>query len=452
VQIADDIGGEIGEKIARMTMKAADAQAGAQPGMAISRADGTPIAASGPTRGQWMVLLAAFLGWLFDGFEMGLFPVIARPALRSMLVGQGEAAVGHWMGTITALFLVGAAAGGAVFGWLGDRIGRVRALSLSILAYSLFTAAGYLATEPWHLGFFRAIAALGMGGEWALGVALVMEAWPERHRPWLASAIGAAANLGYLLVAVVAAVLPVTVDSWRWMMLLGAAPALLVFFIRLFVPESERWQQAVALEPARPLREIFSPALRRRTAIGIALASVVLIGTWASVQWIPLWIDRVTEGTMPRAKAVAQTLSAGGAVVGSFLAPLLAARIGRRGTYFALCLASFAACAVLFRVLPERYGPAILFNIFLVGVSTAAFYGWFPLYLPELFPTRARATGQGVCYNAGRLLAAGGALLQSQLVAHFQGSYARAAATITLVYLVGALVVWLAPETDRLPA
>ncbi len=401
-------------------------------------------------RAGWMALWAAFLGWLFDGFEMGLFPVIARPALQGMLPGQGEAAVGHWMGTITALFLLGAAAGGALFGWIGDKLGRVRALSLSILAYSLFTGFGYFANTPWHLGICRGLAALGMGGEWALGVALVMETWPERLRPWLASAIGAAANLGYLLVAAVGTLLPITSLTWRRMMVLGAVPSLLVFFIRRFVPESQRWKHAVEARPTRPLREVFGAGLRGRTVIGIAVASVVLIGTWGSIQWIPLWVDKLTGGAQPRAKAIAQILSSAGAVVGSFVAPFVTVRLGRRGAYAALCLASAGACAAIFRALPPVWGPTLGAAIFLTGLATASFFGWFPLYLPELFPTRVRATGQGVCYNAGRVLAAGGALLQSQLVAHFGGDYAAAGATITLVYFVGAAVIWLGPETTVL--
>ncbi len=413
-----------------------------------------PAAAAAPgalDRRHWMTLVAAWLGWLFDGFEMGLFPVLARPALRSMLGAGGEAAVGRWMGIITALFLVGAAGGGLLFGWMGDRIGRVRALSISILTYALFTGFGYLAAAPWQLGAFRAIAALGMGGEWALGVALVMECWPERYRPRLASAMGMAGNVGYLLVALLGALVPVTPTSWRWMMLVGAAPALLVFFIRLFVPESERWKESVARGNTRPLAEILSPALRGRTLLGIGLASVALIGTWGSVQWIPLWVDRMTGGARPEAKAVAQMLSSLGAIVGCLVAPLVGGRIGRRPAFVLLCGASLATTAVLFRVLPETYGALLLVVVFLAGASTASFYGWFPLYLPELFPTRARATGQGVSYNAGRILAAVGALTQGQLVGHFGGSYARAGATITLVYLVGLALIWLGPETRGKP-
>ena len=158
-----------------------------------------PIAAaaggSTVTRAQWLVLAAAFLGWMFDGVEMGIFPLVARPALQSMLplaaAGQDQF-VGLWMGRITALFLVGAAAGGLGFGWLGDRVGRVRAMTLSILTYSIFTGFCFFAQQPWHLGMFRFIAAFGMGGEWSLGVALVMEAWPSGKRALLAGVIGTA--------------------------------------------------------------------------------------------------------------------------------------------------------------------------------------------------------------------------------------------------------------------
>src|SRR5262245_34471981 len=238
---------------------------------------GTDAAVRNSNGKLWMTLLAAFLGWMFDGMEMGIFPLVARPALQNMLQVSGDAEVGKWMGYVTALFLLGAAAGGLVFGWLGDRVGRVRAMSLSILTYSLFTGACYFATEPWHLGVLRFVAALGMGGEWSLGVALVMECWPEKHRPWLAGAIGASANMGFGLIAALGWLKPVTATSWRWVMIAGAAPALLTFLIRLFVPESQRWKESVSTGASRPVREIFSPPLLGTTLLAIALASVALI-------------------------------------------------------------------------------------------------------------------------------------------------------------------------------
>src|SRR5215218_512274 len=145
------------------------------------------------TRAGYFALLAAFLGWMFDGMEMGIFPLVARPALQEMQAAAhlvDEQFVQEWMGRITALFLLGAAAGGLIFGWLGDRIGRVRAMTLSILTYSLFSGLSYFAQAPWQLGALRCLGALGMGGEWSLGVALVMECWPAERRPLMAAMIG----------------------------------------------------------------------------------------------------------------------------------------------------------------------------------------------------------------------------------------------------------------------
>lgn len=397
-------------------------------------------------------LLAAFLGWMLDGAEQGIFPLVARPALQQMLSIQGDREVGIWMGYLTAVFLLGAAAGGAVFGWLGDRVGRVRAMSLSILAYSLFTGLCYFAVQPWQLGVFRFLASLGMGGQWSLGVALVMETWPEQHRPWLAGAIGAAANIGFMLIGAVGYFFPVTSASWRWIMLVGAAPAALTFLIRMYVPESDRWK-AASQGPvkAQPLREIFSPGVRRRTAIGIAVSAFVLIGTWGSVQWLPTWADKLTGGAAPQAKAVTAMLLGAGATFGGFFGAMLG-RAGRRISYFILCLLSYALCWVMYHQV-QSYGLEFQVLTFFIGIATASFYGWLPLYLPELFATRIRATAQGVSYNSGRILAAVGALGAGQVVAYYGGSYARMGAMITCVYFVGAAFIWLAPETkgQRLP-
>ena len=396
------------------------------------------------TNGQWMVLLAAFLGWMFDGLEMGIFPLIANPALTSL----GEKDIGAWMGTFGAVFLIGAATGGIVFGWLGDRIGRVKAMTYSVLAYSVFTGAGYFAASASQLAALRFVAALGMGGEWSLGVALVMECWPEKRRPLLAGLIGAASNVGFALIALAAMRFKVTVDSWRWVMLAGAAPAALTLFIRLFVPESERWKKSAKRATKSPIVEVFSGALIKHTLIGILLAAVALIGTWGSVQWIPTWVDKKLSPGDPTAKAMAQFVCASGAILGCLVAPLAGNVLGRRISYFLLCLMSFGACAVLFKYMNE-YNNAFLAVVFIVGCVTAAFYGWLPLYLPELFPTHVRATGQGISYNAARVMAAAGNLIAGYLMsaAVYNGDFAKTGTTITLVYFAGMALVWLAPET-----
>jgi MFS transporter, SHS family, sialic acid transporter len=401
-------------------------------------------------RDRWLVLLAAFLGWMFDGLEMGIFPLVARPAMADLLNTADSGVIGWWHGVIDACFLVGAALGGLVFGWFGDRIGRVRAMSLSILVYSLFTGFCYFAQSPWQIGALRFVSAIGMGGEWALGVALVMEVWPERHRPMLAGAIGAASNVGFLSIALAGWVWPVTSGSWRWVMLAGALPALLTFVIRLWVPESHRWQESVKQGPSRPLREVFSPAMVRTTVLAIVFASIALIGTWGSVQKIAAWVGGFPgAANNPSWKAQAQILSSFGAIIGCLIAPLVGARIGRRPAYFLLCLMSLIACGGLFRYF-HSFSLAFLLMVGLAGCVTAAFYGWLPLYLPELFPTRVRATGQGIAYNFGRIAAAAGALAGSQLVRYW-GDYGKMGAAISLVYVVGLFVIWLAPETKGKP-
>jgi MFS family permease len=396
-----------------------------------------------------MALAAAFLGWMFDGMEMGIFPLVARPGLQQMQALHGivdEGFVQRWMGIVTALFLVGAALGGLVFGWLGDRIGRVKAMTWSILFYSGFTGLCYFATEPWHLGALRFVAALGMGGEWALGVALVMECWPESKRPLMAGLIGASANLGYCFIAVIGIAVPITQQSWRWVMVVGAAPALLTFLIRLFVPESEKWKAARRTGVRSPVLEIFSPGLLKSTLLAITFASVALVVTWGIVQWIPLWADQMSGGRQPVVKAWTQFYQSIGAAMGCVVAALLGGALGRRVTYFLLCLTSLILTQILFRVFNE-VNAGFFVVVFMVGATTAAFYGWLPLYLPEIFPTRVRATGQGLSFNAGRILAAMGAWQMPALMAFFDKSYPRAGETIVLVYLVGMALIWLAPET-----
>jgi MFS family permease len=489
---------------------------------------------------MWMALTAALLGWMFDGLEMGLFPLVARPALVDLLdihdQEQGEALIGLWNSVAIASFLVGAATGGVLFGWLGDRLGRVRAMMLSVLTYAFFSGLCGIAIAPWQIGALRFVSALGMGGEWSLGVALVMELWPNQSRVSLAGLIGAAGNVGYLLIGalglgltrvltevhqgLIAIGLPerwgdalVAHSGWRLLMLLGAVPALLTFFIQIFVPESERWLQekqrgATSHWEARDLLGVavgvlgpgamiffrvagFHPLVQaagtvlalilvtvgysypifrylqragsavpdpahglgptmRRMLLGACLSGVALLGTWGSMQWAPAWADKLTQSAMPEAKAYTQMLGACGAILGTLLGAWMGDWIGRRLAYTLLCLASLGAALVFFQ-LNDAYGPFFLATVFVAGACTASFYGWLPLYLPELFHTRVRATGQGFSFNLGRILAAAGALQTSSLMAVFDNSYPQACSVMSLIYVAGFGLIWLAPETRGQP-
>ena len=406
------------------------------------------------SRGQWLALAAALLGWMFDGFEQGVFGLVGHSALVDVLHLEGlvqlssnrllpewaqatvraqvEASVGSWNSIIAASFLLGAAVGGWVFGWLGDQLGRVRAMALSVLTYALFTGLCGLAQDPWQMVGLRFLASLGMGGEWALGVALVMETWPQNMRPLLAGLIGAAANVGFMLnflpVKIVEALgMPLSAGGWRWVLGVCSFPALLTFFLRVFVPESEKWRHAVATGPKPRLTDIFTPALRWRSILAATLSSIPLIATWGAIAaMVPIWTKSKSNQDWAN---YAQTISGFGAVLGTITGALLAHYLGRRRTYFCLCIGSLLICAYLFRwhfQLRPQVDALFLVAVGLTGFFTASFYGWLPLYLPELFPTRVRATGQGFGYNFGRVIAAGGALYMSHLLKDvFSGDYAQ---------------------------
>ncbi len=388
--------------------------------------------------------------------ELGLFPMVSRACLQDLLPQHVESDVAIWNGRILACFLMGAAIGGVAFGWLGDKIGRVRAMMCSILTYSLFMGCGYWATEPWQLGGLLFISALGMGGQWSLGVALVMESWPEKARPLLSGIIGAASNFGFLLIASVAFCFAVTPDSWRWMMLVGASPAVLALLIVAFVPESERWKRSSKKAGGSPIIEIFKPGLAGKTILAIVLAGVPLIGTWAAISgWLPVWADKMAGEAQPHAKAITQISMSIGAIIGCMIAALLGGKIGRRPAYFGLCAMSLVCCQYIFRGFHE-FGWNYVLTAGVTCAITAGFYGWLPLYLPELFPTRVRATGQGLSFNFGRFLAAVGAVNMGVLVGALggdatKGNYGPAGAMITLIYIVGMVVILFAPETKGKP-
>jgi MFS family permease len=525
----------------------------------------------GTSRSRWMALTAALLGWMFDGLEMGLFPLVARPALGELLADSGDAKIGLWFSVATAGFLVGAATGGVLFGWLGDRLGRVRALTLSVLTYAIFSGLCGFATAAWQIAVLRFLSALGMGGEWSLGVALVMEVWPNRSRAVLAGLIGAAANFGYMFIALLGLGLGRVIgplgdglrgmglpdawvaslvghSGWRLLMLLGATPALLTFLIRLFVPESSRWEKERerghtsgwaardltgvlagaaacvgiiwlwAAEVGWALRIVGTvaamvfvtvcylfPVVRylqrtgepaegevgvvwwptvRQMLLGAVLSGIPLLATWAAIQWAPVWSDQLSERAAtpqiaqtvgaslglggsglptwaplwanrsalvdPAPKAHTQVFSALGAIIGTILAALLGDWLGRRLSYVVLCLTSLGSALLFFQTNTSN-GPYFLATVCLVGACTASFYGWLPLYLPELFRTRVRATGQGFSFNFGRILAAVGALQTGALTALFAGRYPQACSIMSLIYLVGLGVIWLAPETRGRP-
>jgi len=208
----------------------------------------------------WATLAVAWLGWMFDGLEMGLYSWAIPPALKELLHTTENRAIGPYIGVTVALFLAGMSVGGFVFGRLGDRIGRVRTMILTVAMYAVFTGLSGLSQNFTQLAVCRFLGAMGLGGEWGLGVALVMETWPNASRPLLAGILGGAANFGFLFAAGVTTILARYSLSWRWALVIGFAPAVLTLVVRLLVRESERWVQARKRGEEARFADLFAPA------------------------------------------------------------------------------------------------------------------------------------------------------------------------------------------------
>ncbi|MCC7376570.1 MAG: MFS transporter [Verrucomicrobiales bacterium] len=434
---------------------------------------------SAPTRREaWVILAAAFLGWMFAGVEMSLVVAATRPAIQEfqstgVLSATGvslEIAADHWFSWLLIAFFLGAAAGGALFGGLGDRFGRVKAMGASIVCYSAFTAISYRVATPEQLLVLRFLACLGVGGMWPNGVSLTLEAWPSVSRPMLAGLIGCSANIGFLILGAIMAYHPVTRDTWRWVLLFGGVPLLLGAAVLVLVPESKAWLAARhpipvhsvplpapigrATSPKAPLSRsqslstVFRHPYTSRTLLGIALGTIPLLGGWASGQRLVPWAGQVSEAAAAAdLKATTLIVQSIGAVLGSLGGGWIASRLGPRRSYFLISLGSLCLSLAIFGG-TRPGGLAFLPLTFLLGVVGVSFFGWLPYYLPGLFPTSIRATGTGVTFNFGRLVSALAVLVSAPLSVVFAGDIGRMGLATSLVYAAGLILAWLIPATS----
>ena len=405
-----------------------------------------------------VVLVTAALAMVFDGVELGLMPVASLSVSKSLLGASYTPTLGgDWFARFTAALMLGAAIGGIFLGGLGDRIGRTRALGVSVLAYSVFAGLGAWVRSQEEMLVLRFLVGLGVGGVWPNAVALAAECWPDKSRPIVAGLMGAALNSGILGLSQVARLSPVTPESWRWLFHLAAVPAVLGLLALRVIPESQLWLAHRAAgsptgpAPARnplpsPVRDLLRPPLLRTTLVGILLGSIPMVGAWAASKWMIPWADAVAGSTTPGYKASTQGAWALGAVLGSFVGAQVAVLLGRRRAYAAMSVGAAALTVGLFRgTAPLR--PEFLPLVFAQGFVGTLFFGWLPLYLPELFPTRVRAAGTGIAYNVGRFATAGGVLLAGSLFTLLGGSYPQVGSVCGLVYLLGALAILWAPDT-----
>ena len=425
-------------------------------------------------RYQWTVLVAAWLGWGFDVFDAFLFNYVAPncvPALLGLEIGSPEAkqATLYWTGLLTSLLLLGWAAGGVLFGMVCDRIGRTRTLLLTMLMYALGTAACAAAPNIWALAFFRVIASLGIGGEWAAGASMVAEVVPEDKRVEAGALLYTAAPLGLFLAtfvnhqvaAVWMADAPET--SWRVVFLFGLVPAAVAFLVRLFVKEPERWQAVREMVAPPRIRDLFASDMVSITVRGTLMAIVALIAWWSCNAFIPTvaaglantaaqaeGLSRIATQSLVESWKTTATMAFNlGGLIGTLLTIPVAKHMGRKpmfAIYFAL------SAAAIFTTFGLDWPPEIrLYLTFFIGLSVFGIFGSFTFYLPELFPTRLRGTGSGFCYNIGRVFASAGPFIVGAIAAGGVDRAMTAISFVALVPLAGLLLVPFITETRGVP-
>jgi MFS family permease len=397
---------------------------------------------------QWKSGIAAWLGWLFDGLDMHLYTLVAAPFVAELLaVDQRDSQVGYKSSIIQAAFLVGWALGGAFFGRIGDRLGRSKALMLTILTYAMFTGLSFVAQAWWHLLVFRFLAALGIGGEWAVGASLLSETWPRSWRPWIAATLQTGVNVGVMLASLAGLLLAGT--GHRNVFLVGILPAFLVLWIRRAVPEPAEWHAAKResshAEPS--IIELFRGPVRRTTILTILVCALSLTAHWAFMFWYLQHLRNLPDvsgwegAERDRLVSKALWLVMVASVIGNFFAGWIARWIGYRRAIALLCLGYFVSMYATYS--SPRDHTEMWMWLPLMGVAQGVF-ALFTMYLPPLFPTLLRTTGAGFCYNIGRIAAAFGTVffgLFSKV-----GDYRYALLYASFLFLPATLVALYLPE------
>jgi MFS family permease len=405
----------------------------------------------------WAALVSACAAWMFDAMDLQIFTLVLFPSVSDLVGTANPGVVAYTGGIIVAWKLVALGLGGIAFGIAADRMGRAKTMIVTVLVYSVFTGLSGLAQNWWQLAILQALAGVGIGGEWAAGAALVAETWPEHTRARALVIMQMSFAAGFFLAAAINLVVgPI---GWRYVFAAGATPALITLFVRLFVREPRRWiavrNQRLSAGSTDGLLtgflSLFAPDTRRRTMVGLLVAASMMIAAFGGATLLPVWI-RGLAGADPRLAVAATSqffmLSNVGGVVGYLAVMWLSDAIGRRWSYFLMAIGCMAANLFMFTqigTMTDLLWFAPIYGFFVVGG-----FGTFAVYLPELFPTRNRATGQGFCWNAARIVTAVGPVATGAIV-NALGSEPAAGATVTAIYLVGLIAIWFGPETRGVP-
>jgi MFS family permease len=395
------------------------------------------------TAKQWYALFAGQLGWALDAFDVMLYSFCLTSIMDEWHLKPAEA------GFMVSVTLFASSFGGILFGYIADRIGRKRALMATVLLFSLCSGLSGLAQNLTQLAIARTLLGLGMGGEWASGALLVSETWPAQHRGKAIGIMQSGWAIGYIAAAIAGAtILPRW--GWRAMFFVGIVPALFTLWIRRRVEEPEIWIEARRKGTKRSaggsLLQIFRPDLVRFTLLCTLTSAFVMFAYWGLFTWMPGYLASPIEKGgvgLGIAKAPIWIIPMMiGALIGYITFGFIADRIGRRPTFAAYLVIS----AVLVWIFGNTNDATQLMLLGpLVGFFGSGYFSVFGAFIAELFPTRARGSAVGFCYNAGRMLSALAPTLIGSLSLRF--GLGGAIAFLAIAFLGGAISIYFLPET-----
>jgi MFS family permease len=425
------------------------------------------------SRDQWRALVASNLGWTFDGFEVFALILTVGAALHQLLDASQYARIPAYAGVIIAITVFGWGLGGLLGGILADYIGRKRSMMLAILAYSLLTGLSALSWDWLSFAVFRFLVGLAIGSEWATGASITAELWPDHARGKGGAFLQAGYPIGSILASGVWLAIGTSGPSaWRYMFLIGVLPALIAFWIRRNIPESPRWEeshrrrraaydlrrQGAALEGENAslvrftLVDMFAePAVRARLLLTFVMSLSVTIGYWGVSTFVPSYVGAVAASVgLPAQRwvALAGLVQNLGALAGFFSFGFLADGLGRKPTtlfYYLMCL---VLTPIVYLWVHEIHLLLLVFAVY--GFFIQGIFSWTPIWLPELFPTRMRATAAGFIFNAPRLISAIAPLIGGSLIVGL-GGYDKAATILGMFYVLGLIATPFLPETRGAP-
>ena len=429
----------------------------------------------GVTPYHWLVVIVAACGWLFDCMDQRIFALCRGPSLKEILgSGASDAAVKAWGGWATATMMIGWATGGIIFGTLSDRLGRKKTMILTLLVYSGFTGLSGFAHHPYEFLAYRFLTGIGIGGMFGAATTLVAESVPGAFRSVALGMLQALSAVGNLIGSILSTQIQpgkgevlFGLTGWRVLFFVGVLPALLVVPIMFVLKEPEAWQnakraaQASGGKPAQvgSIGALLSqPRWRKNLFVGIGLGLSGMAGLWGIGFFSPELISAALKGepqlVVDRVRGWGTAMQDVGSFLGMMSFTFVATYVGRKvafGAAFALCLASTLYVFNALHSVSDAY-----WMLPLMGFAQLSVFGGYSIYFPELFPTRLRGTGIGLCYNTVRYLAAGFPVLLVSMNQWFMNSgvqepFRKSATILSFVFLLGLVSLIWAPETKGEP-